>query len=151
MLRAKISESLRISVLDLLSYRIPEATGSPTVRWLRIPGKHKPIWRSLYLEMIIKKRCINQLISEKIIRKWERTLSTGTVRLAEKGLNIFKNYWWNFHFHSRSVTNQCKMYIRVTKENPHYSMYNLTNEHIFVLANHMIFLTGFLEQDKSKL
>ena len=43
------------------------------------------------------------------------------------------------------------MYIRVTKENPHYSMYNLTNEHIFVLANHMIFLTGFLEQDKSKL
>ena len=105
MLRAKISESLRISVLDLLSYRIPEATGSPTVRWLRIPGKHKPIWRSLYLEMIIKKGCINQLISEKIIRKWERTLSTGTVRLAEKGLNIFKKYWWNFHFHTRSVTN----------------------------------------------
>ena len=151
MLRAKISESLRISGLDLLSYRIPEATGSPTVRWLRIPGKHKPIWRSLYLEMIIKKRCINQLISEKIIRKWERTLSTGTVRLAEKSLNIFKNYWWTFIFtQDQSPTNvKCILEsLKKTHAIPRVVSQMKTFSSQLTICS---FLQFCLEQDKSKL
>ena len=63
---------LRISALDLLSNRIPETTSSQTVRWLRIPGKHKPIWWSLYLEIIIKKKVhqsINQWKYNQIMRE----------------------------------------------------------------------------------
>ena len=53
---------LEMSVLDLLSRRIPEATGSPTVRWLWIRGKHNPARGPLHFQMIIKKN--NQLINQ---------------------------------------------------------------------------------------
>ena len=116
LLKFVLSYVLRISALDLLSYRIPEATGSPTVRWLRIPGKHKSIWRSLYLEMIIKKKVhqsINQWKNNQKIREdlvWLRRFV-----LQKKGLNIFKKLLVELSF-LHTITNQSKIYIRVTKK-----------------------------------
>ena len=117
LLKFFLSYVLRISALDLLSYRIPEATGLPTVRWLRIPGKHKSIWRSLYLEMIIKKKkvhqSINQLKNNQKIR--ENLVWLGRFVSQKKGLNIFKKLLVELSF-LHTIRNQSKIYIRVTKK-----------------------------------
>ena len=72
-------------------------------------GKRKPIWQSLYLEMIIKKNIINQLISQKIIKKLE-TVLTDMVRFAEKGFTHFLKVFVEISF-SHKIPSQCKMYI----------------------------------------
>ena len=71
--------------------------------------KRKPIWQSLYLEMIIKKNIINRLISQKIIKKGE-TVLTDTVRFVEKDFTQFLKVFVEISF-SHKITNQCKMYI----------------------------------------